>query len=510
MKQFIIILLILGVGYSISAQINFNEPFISLETSTPSDFFTRNQIRTTIETHDGFIYVNHETGDGAPFNPIIKKTNSNLELLDSIFYESLSLESLGMFVWGGEYDKISKTTILYGLDNGFFNHPTTFYKIFINEDFEVTEIMHFEYGEKIISIRKPVKMTDGGIVFLSNLTLEDDSNEVVVLKVSNDFNIINEAELPYGWSVTEGLTLSQDGNIHIALSTSTVTFDGDLNEIAVNEIEGLAQYEYTCHNHQKTVNLSDDNIYFAGVCQELYQDSISPWITLGELRRERIFKYNPATQTFQSFFNHVPFGYDFDYSNFVPFQAFDGLNPNFLYIGNNFYNPIDVNILESVFSINSVDSRGNLRWSKLFGSLEYYWLYDVIALEDEGVLLIIEGSFQDEVTDIVNRNVYYLKLDKDGNIAGTTNIPGLSVYDDYIKISPNPTTEYFQIENLQSWTKNTQIRIVNALGQTVQTQQMNDASERVKIDVSGWQPGVYYVQVFNEKGLINTQKVLVP
>ncbi|MFT5912748.1 MAG: hypothetical protein ACI9XO_004290, partial [Paraglaciecola sp.] len=153
---------------------------------------------------------------------------------------------------------------------------------------------------------------------------------------------------------------------------------------------------------------------------------------------------------------------------------------------------------------------GNLRWSKLFGSLEYYWLYDVIALEDEGVLLIIEGSFQDEVTDIVNRNVYYLKLDKDGNIAGTTNIPGLSVYDDYIKISPNPTTEYFQIENLQSWTKNTQIRIVNALGQTVQTQQMNDASERVKIDVSGWQPGVYYVQVFNEKGLINTQKVLVP
>jgi hypothetical protein len=42
MKQFIIILLILGVGYSISAQINFNEPFISLETSTPSDFFTRN------------------------------------------------------------------------------------------------------------------------------------------------------------------------------------------------------------------------------------------------------------------------------------------------------------------------------------------------------------------------------------------------------------------------------------------------------------------------------------
>ena len=124
-------------------------------------------------------------------------------------------------------------------------------------------------------------------------------------------------------------------------------------------------------------------------------------------------------------------------------------------------------------------------------------------MEDDGVLLIIELWLEDV------RNVYYLKLDKDGNVAGTTGIPGLKVYDAVINIAPNPSTDYFQVENLSAWKKNTTIRVVNALGQMVATRQIEYDTEQPKFNTLDWHSGVYYVQVFNDTGLVQTKKVVV-
>ena len=495
MKKLFLLLLVNTYILSLFSQIIYgSEDIKDLEVYSAGDYYELHDVSVITEVEDGFIYVDHRSKSGENVDAIIKKTNANLQTIDSLTLDDLDVDTEILWFFG--INRKSDGTIQL-FAHGF----PALYVITINESLDVLSIVSAVYKADAYSYRRPIINEDEYIFLLRTLN-PDDSFSHYLVKLNTELELLYETQLPYGWSFLEGMTQTTDGLIHIAISTGTISFDETLNMVSGSELEGLSNLEFSCIHQRKTVNLGGSNQFFGGMCWELlYPDFLE------DLERERIFKYNDTTQIFHSFFDHAPLGSGYFYTSRL--FCFDAAYVDRLYLGNNFYKSFSFPDSEYIFSINSVDSTGNLRWLKLYGSSEFVFLNEVLALEDEGVLLTIEKWFEDEDTNLGHKNVYYLKLDKDGNVDGTTHIPGLVVYDSIIEVFPNPTTEYFTINNTAEWKPNTAIKIINSLGQTMAIHTIEAAWEKPNFDCTDWKKGVYFAQISNDTGLVETKKIIV-
>jgi len=86
------------------------------------------------------------------------------------------------------------------------------------------------------------------------------------------------------------------------------------------------------------------------------------------------------------------------------------------------------------------------------------------------------------------------------NIPGTTGVNDLKLNNDDLKIYPNPTAQYFRLENNSPYQLK-QLRIINVLGQIVRTIPVN-SNTASKIDVSNMASGLYNIRIEFEEGTV--------
>ena len=77
--------------------------------------------------------------------------------------------------------------------------------------------------------------------------------------------------------------------------------------------------------------------------------------------------------------------------------------------------------------------------------------------------------------------------------------------DDYnFTINPNPSSNTIEIQSDNKFTK---VTIVSLEGRIVYDKE-NDKTNSLQVDVSGFANGVYLVNVINESGKLNSQKLI--
>jgi len=80
----------------------------------------------------------------------------------------------------------------------------------------------------------------------------------------------------------------------------------------------------------------------------------------------------------------------------------------------------------------------------------------------------------------------------------------LSKINNRVKIYPNPTNEQVTITTEQQ--NNCDLIITDVVGKIIYKTRLNDL---IQIQVSGWPPGIYYVQAISESGYKEVQKLVI-
>jgi hypothetical protein len=94
------------------------------------------------------------------------------------------------------------------------------------------------------------------------------------------------------------------------------------------------------------------------------------------------------------------------------------------------------------FSLTNIDSSLQIKWQKFYGDSANYSLYGVLATKDGGILLY--GTHYDTVTQSDERDIYVIKVNKDG-LVGIDNKINPIAHDAIVY--PNPGSEYLMVES---------------------------------------------------------------
>ncbi len=77
----------------------------------------------------------------------------------------------------------------------------------------------------------------------------------------------------------------------------------------------------------------------------------------------------------------------------------------------------------------------------------------------------------------------------------------------FVRLFPNPASDYITIEQPMKYSKNLQINILNSLGQTIQ--QLESGSPQTTISVKGFPSGIYLVTIRDNGKIVETKKLVI-
>ncbi len=140
-----------------------------------------------------------------------------------------------------------------------------------------------------------------------------------------------------------------------------------------------------------------------------------------------------------------------------------------------------------------MDSQLNIKWKKFIGGKAHYQPWNTLATKDGGILIM--GSYIDN--SMVNqRDALMIKIGPNGEVLNTNELPkGTQVFS-YL-VGPNPVQN---ILNIQGFTPNTTIHIVNSLGQVVMQQPITQ--QQTELNLSHLSTGVYFYRFSSPSGFI--------
>lgn len=128
-------------------------------------------------------------------------------------------------------------------------------------------------------------------------------------------------------------------------------------------------------------------------------------------------------------------------------------------------------------------------WEYWYGGDAYYFLYSILATNDGGCLMV--GNRYDDQTQYMERDIYIAKVNSDGLIVWTQEIPiDLQVTTVY----PNPGTNQL---NIKTKKKDQLFELININGQVVIEQILFE--NRNTINTESLNSGMYFYRLIDEK-----------
>ncbi len=187
------------------------------------------------------------------------------------------------------------------------------------------------------------------------------------------------------------------------------------------------------------------------------------------------------------------------------FEAIDFVSSNKIYIGGNCFKYKDEITYKKGTKIfmgcSQIDSNLNIKWTRFVGGESTYHVYSVLATNDGGVVLL--GAYDKYPNIIYSPDPFYnfmdpimVKIGPNGEVLNTNELPkGTQVFS-YL-VGPNPVQN---ILNIQGFTPNTTIQIVNSLGQVVMQQPITQ--QQTELNLSRLNAGVYFYRFSSPNGFI--------
>lgn len=194
--------------------------------------------------------------------------------------------------------------------------------------------------------------------------------------------------------------------------------------------------------------------------------------------------------------DNLKFGKQPDTADYPAFHR----NLSHITLGNFYYGGIsNIDIYNLLFStwkswiiLNKFDENLNISWTKFYGGDAYYNLIAVLATQDGGC--VMAGSRYDYQTQNQERDVYILKVDEDGILTWTQNIPVAKLQN---LVYPNPG---HQRVTVNSGERGKTIEFYSITSKIVLKTYLD--TETTEIDVSSFSAGVYFYRIFNEAGKV--------
>ncbi|MCF8299366.1 MAG: T9SS type A sorting domain-containing protein [Saprospiraceae bacterium] len=153
----------------------------------------------------------------------------------------------------------------------------------------------------------------------------------------------------------------------------------------------------------------------------------------------------------------------------------------------------------SSFYLVKLNENDSVVWERNIGNDAYYILYDVLATSDGGCLLT--GNRYDWPTNSYQMDIFVAKLDSNGQTSWIRNIELPTIE---IKLFPNPTSDFINIELLSPNKLIESIKVLNLNGQIVYSQNANAA--KTQINVSKLASGIYIIEGSTKMGLYFREK----
>lgn len=154
------------------------------------------------------------------------------------------------------------------------------------------------------------------------------------------------------------------------------------------------------------------------------------------------------------------------------------------------------------FNLNKIDSAGNIEWNKWYGGDANYYLWNVLATQDEGCFMA--GTRYDSTASggIEERDIYIIKVGPDGLLVSEdeTSVLPEATYNIY----PNPASGHFYIQG--NFALPATIELYDLTGRQVSLQSVT--SNRQRVDVSQLAEGLYVYQLLSD-GKVARGKVVI-
>ncbi len=194
---------------------------------------------------------------------------------------------------------------------------------------------------------------------------------------------------------------------------------------------------------------------------------------------------------------HVKFLGENDTTNYWPGlrRNLDFIDLNTTYIGgtSNFA-PWPFATVNCWYYLTRVDTTLNIQWEKFYGGDANYTLYGILATRDEGCLMF--GTLYDNNPQILKRDIYAVKVNKDGVLVSTDGNP-LQIVNEAI-LFPNPGREYC-IAMLGAQNPSATFRLYDMQGAAVLCREIRQ--RQTIINLPGLAKGIYPYS-FEQEGRI--------
>lgn len=175
----------------------------------------------------------------------------------------------------------------------------------------------------------------------------------------------------------------------------------------------------------------------------------------------------------------------------------DFIDPEMVYIGgtHNFNSDIFYSGNSWIF-LNRTDTALNIHWQKIYGGDGNYVLYGILATRDGGCLAY--GTFYNYLQQDYQRDIFLLKVDKDGKPVSVDEIP---VPDrSHYLLFPNPGDDIVHVRN--SLPDATMVVFFTMNGEPVCTQEPGKGSGQIQ--TGSLKPGIYLYRVINRNQILST------
>lgn len=195
------------------------------------------------------------------------------------------------------------------------------------------------------------------------------------------------------------------------------------------------------------------------------------------------------------------------------FSGIVGLSEERLYISNGILDcftfdlppPITLDCTNYI-SLHSFNVNGTTNWSQYLGYDASYFPIRMVATQDSGVLLLVYRFKLEDNPSGQEGDTYFLKFDKDGNLAAPVGVEDLSgIQIKKVLVYPNPARSVlqykYQLPNIRQLT----IQFFDVAGRLV----LSDGIEDRETTVEHLSAGPYFYKIFGNGKPLQSGKILI-
>ena len=320
--------------------------------------------------------------------------------------------------------------------------------------------------------------------FPDSTTFAHDSTNTLVWLLDTNFCIIKENSIytNFGYQGTSVVEMTSNQTYHV-ITENDITIINQSNLMVKSIVVNGVFDGYIGSSGAKSIN---DSTYIITVPQPFLSN-----ITTGKFGMNTWLFIRDKNGTMKDTIKMGDMEQQFDKTSINDF-AYTTLDSLFV-TGSNF--SLDSNFMsyeDNTIYLWNVNLNGDINWQKYYGIGKKFSVVDIEKTTDGGCFII--GTVWDwHNHPQYTTDLFFLKLDRNGNITGTSGIKEITVQND-ILVYPNPTKEYLTI--VTNSNKEQRLEIVNLIGQTVYTSNIN---KKTTINTSVFANGIYILKLSSDK-----------